>query len=1409
MFIFYNKAHNTKKESFQTDSAQHMEWFRKYQCAAFKTICAIISNTKINLDLYESCIFANESWQCIINTTDSNLYTNQTLEVDKRPQIKERMVLIRRLNPNTGNAASNRKYIESQNVFESSLSQDVTKIDLSCSYVRTAEEVEHQNRIANYQPKMLMLEKNSVNDHEVMATLCGVIQHIFEEKITPINEDDTVGVHKPKWVVNISDQIANKNNDIHINIRIFLVTAIDNCSKWFGYYSDIITPAIVKFLVDWTSLNGSIDALTVFLLVDILEWSTTYQITTESTAEEKELASRLMENLMRFAYSTQREIFRRNLELIRNLMERWHKFIKLSHQLLYEKISDENIESKSNLCGIHLNGIVLANGLVPWTEELKIPFLKAILVCLYNIHTDVYQPAAQVLGMILNEIIVKQNNGNIDHDPDIQSFQENLIAQLKGWERSNEKKFMYILFYIDKYYVIKDFIMSISKLIAKCTSDMKKFYLQMFLARVNDAEVRDIEMILHEMLNSSHEHQHQLIALHIFNKSLPKMPVNNIKHIFPRAASFHDAKQRETRDVVYEIMMYIRENDGADEELDKKATEILLKGLNDVDKELQTAVFKYWNDLPELPSALNNRVLFMFRNLYSRDFLKYGVQLIIDLKSNNLKKPIITSLIEDDGVKYTEYDINVNWKSQDSSLRVPLFTESQQKQIINGEIDPTQSYLRATQHTLNFAPTLDPSTLQQSSSSFSLQSQSSLLIGGPTQVLDRRSQRVQSEGATSVNRNKFSYLRERILRNKDAASREKALSAVRRREYQKTHENQQQQRKEGQVTLYRRYRFGDFPDFYINSLAFLLPLQVLVKLDATLARNTFVAILNAVYKHLEMGEKETFMNGLAETIANIIRQPNNCDPMLFSALTEIILTNAAELKIEPGIATLIQNANDMMINAILLLENELITTDEANNQTWGELANMYYSLSEYDVAASIFSEKISADKLLSKAIESESNGDYQNALKSYMQLLNKSIDDQHWNQLASDFSFQSLFNCYEVMGRWEDLEEKVEEQLREDSQEIQFEQLWDDEWNKKYLLPHYIRSEVRMSIDPEKRVTQIFLRNIERWLRNPTQADFIKKHFGEQLMILHMANDDFLDAKVFSNQYLEGFLDEWNAMSILSEKMRNNKLMDTRRVAEIHKYADLLSAPIDDTIIAGLTDRWQRTQINKSESTQMWEALISYRLFVTEQALKKFPHKTAPIYGRLIESMFDMQLKLNEIAVQQQNIELSNTLLRRLDSFQDVYGRNNLKSVVQFELATVKKNQIQWMNEKKPKPKLAFENLTNIWSNLRELQDNRRNTLDINPDIHIKVLEQLNEITDQANQIASKCDTIDDNIKQKIAKLTGGYCKYLKSIVIFFYSIFHAELTIGLTKCFFILILINHSTKCVTIDRYICSSMLQ
>lgn len=910
----------------------------------------------------------------------------------------------------------------------------------------------------------------------------------------------------------------------------------------------------------------------------------------------------------------------------------------------------------------------------------------------------------------------------------------------------------------------------------------------MFLSRVNASDNSDIQIILTYLLNHSKDHQHQLFGLHIFNKALSKLSVVQIKNIFSRIIAFRDAKRSEIRDVVYEIMIYIRNNYTDDDELQRKATEVLLNGLSDVDTDLQNTVYKYWNGLPELSnSALNDRVLFMLRNLYSYDFLKYAPLLLIDLKSPDLKQRLLQQRHVDDDEddsKYIEYDINVDWKSQNSSLRVPLFTESQQKQIVNGEIDSIQNYLRATQRTLLFDPTLDPSTVYQSKNSFSLQSQGSLLFGNTPHILDRRSQHQMQHTKELVNPQQmqspsFAHLRKRILRNLNQTNRESALSAVRRRNYKNEQESQQQQRKQGQVTLYRRYRFGDYPDFFINSLAFLLPLQMLVKLDAILARNTFVAILNAVYQELEGSDnRNSFLSELTNAVECILKQPNQCDSMLYSALTEISLTNEIFLNIDPKITiTTIPNesANDVLINTILLLENQLNNsraehTKDASTtrEIWVELSNMYYTLSEYDVCASIFADKISYDQLLSHAIELESNGDYQNALRSYMELVSKEAD-QLLNKCAIDFSYQSLFNCYEVLGQWEDLETNVIEQItgeNDDGVTINYEQLWADEWNKKYLLPHYMRSELRTLLYATSKTTTAkqFLANIQQWLRNPEQSDFIKKNYSEQLMVLNIASNDYLHAKVFSNQYFEDFLTEWSAMSILSGKMRTNKLMNTRRVAEIHKYADLLSAAtatIDDAVIAELTDRWKTTFISPADSLQMWEALISYRIFIAEHTLAKFNHRDSQTIDRIIERMFDMQFQLNEMAVKQQNFGLSKTIMGRLNSFKRVYGENTPKSVILYELSEIRQKQIQCIEAQRQQAddkysEHVLESILEIWTQLHNFRDKNSIILDSNPDVEIKVLHQLNEVVAQSNDIVSHSDIVFcSSTQEKICDLTG------------------------------------------------------
>lgn len=1322
-----------RTEKFETDNAKYKEWFRQYQCAAYKMISAIVSNIKTELKFYESFLLCEAPgksiWRHLINTTDNNLYIGESMEVDQKPEVKERLLSIRSLKPIANEKP--RKYIESQNIFESSLSQDVTKIDLSYSSVRSTNEVLSGRSLMD-QSKKLHLEKNSVNDHEIMATVCGVIDHIFENEITPYNADGTARRAIPKWVKNICDIIEDES--IHKNIKFFLITVIDNCRQWFRLYAPAITKTILKFC----TTQPGIGSLLIFMSVNLLEWDSLYRIDTE---DEKRLASDLIKILMETAWHDRRDIFRRNLELIRNLIEKWHELILLPRQLLYDSIRRNNDgASRENTCGIQLNGIVLANGLIPWTDSTLTSFLRSLDKCLDNDSTAVYQSASQVLGMALNEIYIKQNMANDESE----RYMDALNKRLEQWYRGNQTKFLHIIYGIHKHYepIVDKFLTRISSLISTSMGGVKNFYLEMFLARINSYDTnifREVMAInIKELLKSN---VYQLIALHIVNKTLPKMNVNEIKEILLEIVALKSSKSAESRDLIFEILIYIREH-CQDNDLRKTASSILLTGLNDPDENIQVNIFNYWMRTEQLPVLPQQRILYLFKHLYDHEskehFLQYCVQFLLEpaIKSSESQHKIIKylNLVELDDTKYTEYDINVNLKSQNNSLRIPLFIESQQQSIESGEFDPTKQYLRATMNTLGFDATIDPSTLHQSSQSFSLQTQNALSFDIAPQMLDRRSQRMTSQ-EQNIPKSSFNHLRERILRNKDELNRVKALNAQRQNEYKKVKE--QQKHKRDHAILYRRYRFGDYPDFFINTRAFLLPLQALVKHDAILGRHAFIAIINAIFKKLEEEQQQPFIDEFQTAVQCIFAQTNHCESMLFSAITELTYTNSLRLDIDPNVISTISNANDMLIDGILLLEHRLASAQLSNDECklhWLKLANIYYDVSEHDVVASIFSDKISSDTRLSMAMEMESNGDYSKALQQYSQLISSTQPI-----LESDFIYQSVFNCYEVMGRWEDLDNCINDQIND------VDELWTDSWNLQHLLRHHIQAKLRMLLMGSSGVP--FIENMEQWLRNPKRVETIKKSYSEQLMMLYIANEDYVQAKVCAEQYFESFLVDWSNMNIFSEKIRFQKLLNVRRVAEVHGYADMLLKSNNDSTNQ-LAERWSNTQIKRTDSTQLWESLIAYRIYVAETILRQSiddDNKNCAIH-----MISDLYFKIHGLALQQNNIEMSNTLLKRWQ----IFDRNHNaieKCKLQLNLANVEHSFLKSKNQNK-----MLQTFLGHWMQLNELHQTHRILLATNPNLNIKVLTLMSDIAEESFEIVTNSESVDAALQQKIFDVTAS-----------------------------------------------------
>lgn len=1322
-----------KEDPFQSHNSTHMEWFRKYQCAAYKACCTITCNTKTQLLQYEILLFQNPSiWNKMINTLNEQLYAIQKLDVDTRPKIKQRITSIRSLN--TEPKELPRKYLESQTIFDSSLSQDVMKIDLSSSVVRQA-----TTTMPSYQPQNISLESTSINDHEVMASLCATIKHMFEMEITPYNQDGRVRSGAPAWVNSICQII--ENDQTHKNIRLFLVTVIDNLRESFAHYATRITKTILKFLISWK--YEQIDATIIFLCCDLLEWDAKYRIQTE---DEIRCANMLIEDLMAHAWNDNKDVFSRNLEIIRNLIEKWRNSLQIPTQLLNNSLkSSDYLKSKANICGIHLNAIVLANGLIPWTDESRIAYLQTLNSCLDSEHPIVYQPAAQVLGMALHEILIKQQSG----DNQIDGFLTALTAKLDRFCLRDDSKFLKMLYGLHKHYdpIVDRFFVRIAGQIPRTCGQPKKLYLEMFLSRVNthgDQVFKELSAIkIIELLESN---EFRLLALHIVNKSLPNL-IHKVDHILPVLKAIQQSSKSESRSVIYEIWTFIRQNHSPQNELYDSATAALLIGLNDTDANIRNRIYQYWTVTECPPEKIHERLLYIFERLYhpqcQHEFVTYCVQFLLEpsIQANNSKQILNILRHQNENIKLTEYKVDTAWTMQNSALQIPLFTQSQQVPIVSG----TPPYLRSTESNLLFDPTQDPATMYQSTNSFSLQTHSSLLFTVPTQTLDRRSYRTIPNDINQANQTQFGRLRGYIVRDSQKARHENANRAIERIEYKRVADEQGKHRS-GQVQLYRRYRFGESPDFFLNSLAFLMPLQNLIRYDAALARHTFIAIFTAIYDEVAEEDQADFGRKLGVAITALLSRSESCDPLLFSVLTEISLTHGISFDFQSNVINSICEANALTTDAILLYEQRLIKLDTTSD--WASLANLNRKLSETDIVASIFANKIKTDPMLSAAIISAENGEYSRAVR----ILHGYLELETITQVESDFGYQLHYECYAEMARWEDLEADVRVQI--DSEE----DLWTNNWNKLHLLPHYMQANAHCAIHGAYQTARAFTDKIELWLRDSARCEFIEHNFSDPLMLLFIANDDFLRAKFYSDRYFEHFLTEWNKTSTLSTNLRNRKLLNLRCIAEMHDYAMLLNENIDENTLNRLGQRWEYAQLHQTDSIQLWEMLIAYRTYITNKMLDRCQSQNNDSNIRLVERTIGMHFKLIEVAVQQDNIDLSHTVLKRIKTLIPQYELNSGKLTVQSDVADAHYMYLSTM-KKRLQPFDKVKHLTDCWEKLCEIQTRYKELLDIHPDINLKIHTQIGNIL--LKIIDVDVNLLDENLQEQITKLTGQHkdCK--------------------------------------------------
>lgn len=681
------KAQGTRSDIFVTDDVTAKELYRKYQCASFNALSAIVCNTQTRLEYYERLLFKEYPeknsfiWRNIVDQHNDLYSSTFKQEFDDFPKMKQRMVSIRCVDGELSDRVQ-RRYIKSQSVFDSSLSQDISKLDLSSSSIRTDGEV----NALEPTPSTLTVkfEKNLITDHESMAVLCAVFTHMFEQKITPFAENPLARRKSPDWVERIATVIGDSRE--HRNIRLFLVKSVEICRSVFRCYAHTMARPVLQLLVDECA-GSHMSSFIVDLIVMLLEWkSSDYAI---SSFEEISLVSSLLEFLMKHAWNDRKEVFKQNLELIKTVVENWRDVLSLKKQFLFDSISrSTQSNSRDNICGLQINAIILANNLIPWTDTSRDAYLHALVLCLQNEYAAVTQPAAQTLGMAL---------AIVEPDEENACLRELNALLLKLKEKQKVKEFIDILYGVHKSYplIVDKFFMTLGNHIAILTGTPKRVCLEMFLSRMDfyESEIgKEIQALGVKKLMKGKDYQ--LLALHILNKALPKMKYDEVAAFMDEICEFVDSSVVDCRDVMYEMLMFICDT-FADTDLFKRSSSILLNGLIDTSPQIQTRIFNFWSNPARLPANLDDRILYLFEKLFDeqseKHFLSYCTQLLLEpaILHPDSKRPVFEHQYDSE-TKLNEYDIDVSWKTQNSLIKAPLFVDTKQENEFSG----TESFNR-------------------------------------------------------------------------------------------------------------------------------------------------------------------------------------------------------------------------------------------------------------------------------------------------------------------------------------------------------------------------------------------------------------------------------------------------------------------------------------------------------------------------------------------------------------------------------------------------------------------------------------------------------------------------------------------------------------------------------------------
>uniref|UniRef100_A0A665X1D8 DNA-dependent protein kinase catalytic subunit n=1 Tax=Echeneis naucrates TaxID=173247 RepID=A0A665X1D8_ECHNA len=1297
---------------------QLLELRRQFHCAAYNCAIAVISCSFSEAKFYHGFLFSEkqEKNQFILeNIIDVERTYNFPVEVEVPLERKKKYVTIRKeVSKESGVYLSSQSYM-----VDSSLSEEMSQFDFSTgvqSFSFSSQNPEGQRRTETNPPQsaMLDLEMDELNQHECMATMTALIGHMQRNNITPKVEKDQIPSELPPWMKFLHGKLSNPSTPL--NIRLFVSKLIINTEEVFRPYAKHWLGPLLQLVVSGNNRGEEIHFMVVDIVVTVLSW--TSLATPKGNTRDEVLANRLLEFLMKHSFHSKRAVFRHNLEIIRTLVECWKDCLHVPYRyLIYERFCGTNPNSKDNSVGLQLLGIILANNLPAYNASCGIQYECYIQALTRNLsfvrYKDVYAAAAEVIGLMLKNMSQTDN-----HHKELLKLAASKINNLRI---DKDDKFIICLNKVSKHFpaFMDQFVNYVFFLLPKLHGMLKTHGVECVLSRaelIPDIFLRlktagFIEMMAHR------DEARQRVCLDIVHKIIGLLTPVQLQELLEAVRSFVSHASPVCRERMYDILMWIMDNysdaesmeDSTSVEVLNAAKDTLLQGLCEENQGLQLYVHNFWSQEKRLPTAPLERMLMVLRSLYSchieRSFLGLVTNLLLEMtsKSPDFRRNMFEYPLSE--CTFQDYMIDSNWRSR-STVMTPMFVETQRSQgpdsMSVSQSGAMKGKVRATQTTLEFSQTqtagrraaynwlTDSSVDTLSEYTFDTESLSSLLVfdnKADRQTATRRpvGEEFGLRRLTAPNdevdkneqRNNILRLRRRFLKDQEKVSLNYAKKEVQNQRQKKEEKANQRLRKEAQVTLYRNYRVGDFPDIQIPYSSLIAPLQALAQRDPILARHLFSSLFGGILQDVEKhkpGESGGVKKELLCIMNGFLNKSTLCFPPFIACVQNMELQH-----LDPAAVSSTSLASLQQPSGILLLEESLLHASAyeeplakrsrgcreilPDTNKWIHLARLYRSVEDYDVVRGIFGGKIGTKSITCTALQAEANNDFAEAVKLY----NEALNTEHWSDgeptdSEKDFWDIAAMEAYSHLTEWKSLQYCSTVYLDENSPP-NLDRMWSEPLHQEMYLQHMIRSMLKQLQLGE--TDQALLSFIDKAMRVEERKKLLESHYSQELSLLYILQEDYDRARHYTNYAMQLFIENYSSVDTLLTQSRLTILQSVQALTEIQDFLNfiegegLLSVNALKRLIRLWTERYPDARV---DPINIWDDIITSRCFFLDKIREKLrghtpsdsmevdaPDDPACDIDTLVNGCkFHMKLHMADSAQKQNNFPVATKLLKDL-----------------------------------------------------------------------------------------------------------------------------------------------------------------